>query len=232
MAAACGLLAAKLLVSPAPSGEGLVEVGAIGADLRYWRAKEALRHGELRLGVQAQATQALEARATAILGWSVVGAPALGAAAVNGAHPIAAVTMALCSIGAAGLCIIAVVTRDWAGPGYRPAIVFEDRSRTELEAIELMVIGYQQAVQTNHDGFQHFQILLKWALGCIVAAPVVGAVSIAVSWWLAALPIRAAARSLGGGLPGTRWEAPSRAAWPSISPDGRMARVVCARDVV
>ncbi|MGH7212604.1 MAG: hypothetical protein ACREF1_14220 [Acetobacteraceae bacterium] len=189
VAAGCGLLAAKLLVSPAPSGEGLVEVGAIGADLRYWRAKEALRHGELRLGVQAQATQALEARATAILGWSVVGVLALGAAAVNGAHPIAAGTTALCLIGAAALCIIAVVTRDWAGPGYRPEIVLEDRSRSELEAIESMVIGYQQAVQTNHDGFQHFQILLKWALGCVVAAPVVGAVSIAVSWWLV-LPIQ------------------------------------------
>ena len=33
VAAACGLLAAKLLVSPAPSGEGLVEVGEMGTRL-------------------------------------------------------------------------------------------------------------------------------------------------------------------------------------------------------
>ncbi len=186
--ATCGLVAAGLLTSSA-SGAGLVEVGAVGADLRYWRAKEALRHGELRLGVQAQATQALEARATAIVGWSVVGVLALGAAVVNGAHPIAAGVAALCLIGAAVLCITALLTRDWAGPGYRPEIVFEDRSATELEAIESMVIGYQQAVQSNHDGFSRFQRSLKWALVGLIAAPIVGALSIALSWWLA-LPVR------------------------------------------
>jgi len=51
---------------------GQIEVGASLADgdLRYWRAKEAVRQGELRLFEQAAIRTALEARATAITGWA------------------------------------------------------------------------------------------------------------------------------------------------------------------
>jgi hypothetical protein len=110
LAAICGLIAARLWPIVDTSGEPLAEVGAIGADLRYWRAKEAMRHTEVRMGVQAQATQALEARATAILGWSVAGVLALGAAVVNESHPIAARLVALDLFVAAMLCIIAIIT--------------------------------------------------------------------------------------------------------------------------
>ncbi|MGA9867331.1 MAG: hypothetical protein WBQ75_12950 [Acetobacteraceae bacterium] len=189
VAAGLGFLAAKQWKRRSPDAEDLVEVGAIGADLRYWRAKEALRHGELRMGVQAQATQALEARATAMLGWSVAGVLALGAAIVNGTHAIAAGTAATCLFAAAVLCIVAITSREWSGPGYRPEVVLNDRSGSELEAIESLVIGYQQAVQRNHEGFRKFETLLYWALACIVAAPILGAAALLLAWYWG-LPIQ------------------------------------------
>ena len=49
-----------------------IEVGASEAegDLRFWRAKEAVRQGEARLDAQAAIRTAMEARATAITGWA------------------------------------------------------------------------------------------------------------------------------------------------------------------
>ena len=53
-----------------PDG-GSVEVGATDADLRWWLAKEAVRHGELLLPSQLSNLTAMETRATALFGWSV-----------------------------------------------------------------------------------------------------------------------------------------------------------------
>jgi hypothetical protein len=60
----------------------LIEVGANiqDGDLRLWRAKEAVRQGELRLAAQAAIRTALEARATAITGWAAASFLALAAA--------------------------------------------------------------------------------------------------------------------------------------------------------
>ena len=123
-AAACGYFAATAVSPPA---NDQVELGKVGGDLRYWRAKEALRHAELRLGVQAKAGQALEQRATAIIGWTVLAGLALGAAVVNGVHFVAAALTASCLLLAALLCIIGLTTREWIGPGYRPEALMEDR---------------------------------------------------------------------------------------------------------
>jgi hypothetical protein len=188
LAAICGFIAARLWPVVDTPGEALAEVGAIGADLRYWRAKEALRHAELRMGVQAQATQNLEARATAILGWSVAGVLALGAAVVNGSHPVAAGVVALDLFGAAMLCIIAITTRDWAGPGYRPEVVLDDRSNMELEILESLVDGYAVTIQRNSHAFHRFRKLLNWALGCIVAAAILailGGLALLIAWYQA-----------------------------------------------
>ena len=57
-----------------------IEVGATDGDLRYWRAKEAVRQGEARLAAQAAICSAPEARATALTGWAAVSLlPATGA---------------------------------------------------------------------------------------------------------------------------------------------------------
>jgi hypothetical protein len=184
-AAFCGFAAAKMRTSsPVPDSDDLIEVGAVGSDLRYWRAKEALRHGEVRLGVQAQASQALEARATAMLGWSVAGVLALGAAIVQGTHAVAAGVAALSLIITAVICISAIATRAWIGPGYRPEVVFNDRSKSELEAIESLVAGYQEAVQANHEAFIYFKNLLNIALGFLLAAPILGAAALLLTWYM------------------------------------------------
>jgi hypothetical protein len=49
-----------------------IEVGAAGSDLRYWKAKEAVRQGEARLAAQASVRATLEARAAALTGWAAV----------------------------------------------------------------------------------------------------------------------------------------------------------------
>lgn len=154
------------------------EVGATGGDLRFWRAREALRHGELRLKTQSDATQALEGRATAMLGWSVAGVLALGAAVVNHTHAAAAGSAAAGLIGAALLCVVAITQREWSGPGYRPKLILDDRSANELEATESLVGGYQKAVERNSQEFNNFRRMLNWAMLLIVLAPVLGAVGL------------------------------------------------------
>jgi len=69
------------------------------------------------------------------------------------------------------------------GTGYRPEVILDDRSATELEAIESMVGGYSQAVQSNHDSFFRVKMLLHIALLCVLAAPITGAAALAVGWY-------------------------------------------------
>ena len=165
---------------PQPAGAGLTEVGAAGGDLRYWRAREALRHAELRLGVQAQATQALESRATSMIGWNVTLGLALVAAVFNGTHAMAAGTAAFCLLIAAALCIVAIATRKWIGPGYQPNDVLNNQSLNELLFIEAMVDRYQAAVNENSTSFNRFQAMLNGALFFMIAAPTSGAVIFAL----------------------------------------------------
>ena len=139
-----------------------------------------MRHAELRLGVQAAATQALEGRATSMVGWSVTGGLVLGAAVVDGMHVLAAAISATCLVTAAILCLVAIATRQWSGPGYQPADVLHDPMPTELEALEAMVKGYQSAVVENSRGFRRFKILLNAALILIVAAPILGSTVLAL----------------------------------------------------
>ena len=159
---------------------GLTEVGAAGGDLRYWRTREALRHAELRLGVQAQATQALESRATSMIGWNVTLGLALVAAVFNGTHARAAGAAAFCLLMAALLCIVAIATRKWIGPGYQPNDVLNNQSLNELLFIEAMVDRYQAAVNENSTSFNRFQAMLNGALIFMIAAPTSGAVMFAL----------------------------------------------------
>ncbi len=64
---------ASLDNSASDNAVGGIQLGANGEELRYWKAKEALRHAEVRLVAQALIRAALEARATAITGWAAAG---------------------------------------------------------------------------------------------------------------------------------------------------------------
>ena len=163
---------------PGTDRESTTEVGVAGADMRFWRAKEALRHAELRLKTQADATQALEGRATAMLGWSVAGVLALGAAVVNRTHAQAAATAAVSLVATALLCVIAISQRQWSGPGYQPILILDDQSRNELEALESLCGGYQKAVVQNSEEFGHFRRLLNWAILFVVLSPALGVVAL------------------------------------------------------
>ncbi|HTZ72078.1 MAG TPA: hypothetical protein VMB71_15590, partial [Acetobacteraceae bacterium] len=170
----------EVRLRPPEPVEGTVEVGAIGGDLPFWRAKEALRQAELRLGAQAQATQALEGRATSMLGWNVTGGLALGAAIVGGSHPWAALTAALSLVGAGLLCVWALVRRDWHGvAGYDPRVLLEDRSGSEYEVVVGLAEGYQETIDANHLAFHRFKAKLTLAICLMVAAPVIGLVVLA-----------------------------------------------------
>jgi hypothetical protein len=83
------------------------------------------------------------------------------------------------------LCIIAVITRDRTGPGYRPEVLLDDRSNTELEVLESLVKGYAVVIQRNHQAFHLFRNLLNWALGCIVPAAILGGLALLVAWYQA-----------------------------------------------
>ena len=174
---------------PAEPVDGTMEVGAIGGDLPFWRAKEALRQAELRLGAQAQATQALEGRATSMLGWNVTGGLALGAAVVGGSHPWAALAASLSLVAAASLCVWALVTREWHGvAGYDPRVLLEDQSGSEYEVAVGLAEGYQETIDANHAAFHRFKALLTVAICLMVAAPVFGLVV------LASVPVHARCR--------------------------------------
>ncbi len=155
---------------------GETEIGVVGGDLLFWRAREAMRHGEKRLEVQSQAMQALEGRATSMMSWCVTGGLALGAAMAGGVHVRAAGAVTAPLLAAAALCLWGVLARDWTGPGYQPKVLLEDKSRSEYEALVELAKGYQTAVERNRDNFRLFQMRLSVAAGLIFAAPLAGAV--------------------------------------------------------
>ena len=102
----------EIAVVPVPQE---IEVGAVEGDLRYWRAKEAVRQGEARLAAQAAIRTALEARATALTGWAAVSllattGAALAAKDIGGFAGAAGASAVL--FGAAVLGIHAVRPRD------------------------------------------------------------------------------------------------------------------------
>jgi len=121
-----------------------IEVGATDGDLRYWRAKEAVRQGELRLAAQAAIRTALEARATAITGWAAVSLLAATGAGFTAqeAAGFAGVTCAgLLLFGAAIVGRHAVRPRDWAIVGYDPEVITSDQLGSELEVLESVAGG-------------------------------------------------------------------------------------------
>jgi hypothetical protein len=153
----------------------MIQVGLAGGDLPYWRAKEAVRHAEVRLAGQVQANQALESRATSMPGWSVAGLLALGAGVVSGSHFLAASVSAACLGFTALLCVYSIVRREFRYvPGYDPKILLEDNSESEYEALVGLAKGYQSSVERNAEAFVHLKTLLAVAIISMALAPLLG----------------------------------------------------------
>lgn len=164
----------------------LIEVGANiqDGDLRLWRAKEAVRQGELRLTAQAAIRTALEARATAITGWAAASLLALAAAtaAVTGvALRAGGVTAGLVLFSAAGMCIHAARPRDWAQTGYDPTVIIDDTLGTELEVLESMAGGISPGIQRNNTRLEEMGKFLRWAGWMLIAAPFLGAIAYTIA---------------------------------------------------
>jgi hypothetical protein len=131
-----------------------IEVGARGDELRLWKAKEALRHAELRLGSQAATLQAFEARATSILGWLVAILTTIAGAAVvilSGGHTVRAAALCVAFVPATIAIFAAagvVWPKLWCVPGYDPAVVMSECDN-ELQQIEFFVHGYGIGIREN-----------------------------------------------------------------------------------
>ncbi len=165
---------------------GKIEVGASDAegDLRYWKAKEAVRQGEARLTARAAIRTAMEARAAAITGWaaaSLVVVTAAGFAAPGWPSRGAAALTAFALLAAAGLCVYTVRPRDWGITGYDPQVIMGDPLSTELEVLESIAGGISPSIQANNRRLNSIGKLLRWAGWLLIAAPFPGA-TVYVVW--------------------------------------------------
>ena len=164
-----------------------IEVGASTAEgnLRYWRAKEAVRQGELRLSAQAAVRAALEARATAITGWAAAGLLALsatGAAASDWAARIGVGVAFVILFSAAAACIhVARPRQDWSTTGYDPRLIADDKLGSELEFLEYIAYGLSPGIQTNNLHLIRTGAALRWAGWMLIASPIAGAISFGVA---------------------------------------------------
>jgi hypothetical protein len=151
------------------------EVGATDSNLRFWRAREALRQAELRLAAQAGLITAIEARATALMGWAV--AAALAAVAAYVAQPERATTPAAAAAAALALAfalaLAAVWARCWATPGFEPAALLDSDLGSELEEIEAMTLGLGEGIRRNDRRLDQAAWLLRGAWIAFGTSPAV-----------------------------------------------------------
>jgi hypothetical protein len=166
-------------VSPDDGTTGVpeIEVGATGADLRYWKAKEAVRQGESRLAAQAAVRVALEARSTALTGWAAVSLLATtgaGFAAKDVAGFTGALVTGFILFAAAVLGIHAARPRNPSMVGYDPTVIISDPLESELEVLESIGTGFSPGIQLNNLRLTEMAKLLRWAGWLLIAAPVIG----------------------------------------------------------
>jgi hypothetical protein len=171
---------------PAPADADDVELGAVGPDLRLWRAREAVRQGELALHHQSLARDNIGARALALLGWAVtISIASIGAATLGNGHPGIKVAAGLVLLGlsaTAVACVVAIYPRRWARPGYDPTQLLRSQLPSELETLENLALGLGEDVTQNR------------------ATLIVGGIFLRVAWIVFAstpLPALAALAQLG-----------------------------------
>lgn len=159
--------------------EAETEVGRHGAALRLWVAAEAVRHGEMMLAGDKESIAALEARATAMLGWASAAAAALGVWAGN-AQPWAPVLWALLPLGAAAcLAIVVLWPGQWYYAGYGYQVLTARGFATELAHQEATAFGYDDAHAKNLKRLRRKAAALR---GAWAALAIAGGVAVAASW--------------------------------------------------
>ena len=155
------------------------DVGAAVSDgkLRLWKAKEAVRQGELRLAAQATARTALEARATALTGWAAAGLLALvgGAAATTDRLAWAAAAIAGTPLFAsAAVGVYAGSPRVWSLAGYNPQQIAQDALPTELEVLESSAKGILPKIDRNEFNLTDISRQLLLAGWLLILTPILG----------------------------------------------------------
>lgn len=178
-------------------GDGTIEVGAVEGELRYWRAKEAIRQGEARLAAQAAVRTALEARATALTGWaavSLLAATGAGFTATETRSFLAALAASIVLFTAAAIGVHAARPRNWAMVGYDPSVITTDPLGSELEVLESIAAGLSPGIQDNNIRLDAMGLMLRWAGWLLLAAPVIAAIVYwqarpVTSWIAAAFPL-------------------------------------------
>ena len=150
-----------------------VEVGATDGDLRYWRAKEAIRHAELNIGSQTANLASMESRATSILGWAIAGVTVLVAVVITGPFRAAALAAAFSLFVATLFSILGLRAKDWGVVGYNPRKLLEDTHSSELEVLESFGRGYAETIDKNEGILRNFSICLTVAWAALAATPIV-----------------------------------------------------------
>lgn len=170
-----------------------IEVGADGDDLRYWQAKEAMRHAELRLASQAVTLQSFEARGTSILGWVVaIITTVSGSALVSLNSGRVGLALVLCSAFVpAALAVWAAVRivwpKEWTVPGYEPAIL-RSKCENELQQIEALATGYEVGIAENAQFLSQAGKRVRRAWISLALTPVV-VIAVGFISWAACLQV-------------------------------------------
>jgi hypothetical protein len=173
--------------APEDGGEANeIELGAVGGELRYRRAKEAIRQGEARLDAQSAVRTALEARATALTGWAAVAllaATSVVFSSTTFAPQAGAFVAGLVLLWAAVEGIHAVRPRDWAMRGYDPSVVISDTLGSELEALESLAGGITDGIQANNLRLDSMGRSLRRTGKLLIAAPLAAGTAYAAAYY-------------------------------------------------
>lgn len=154
-----------------------IDVGAAAGELRLWRAREAMRQGELSLKSQSESRDNLRAAATSLLGWTVTGVGVIAAAALTAAKAewrVAAMLAVICLLGAAALCVVSLFPRRWAKAGYNPEQILSNGLGSELEITEALAQGVGGDIRTNRAQLIWTSIILRAAWFLVALAPTLG----------------------------------------------------------
>jgi hypothetical protein len=154
-----------------------IDVGKAGSEMRFCRAKEAVRQGEGRLNTQSSVRTALEARATAITGWSSASLLAAAAVVFSSGQWQVRMSASLVSIPlfcCEAICVHAARPRDWSMVGYDPNLILENVLGMELELLESIAQGLAPGIQANNIRLNSMGKNLRLAGWTLVAAPVIG----------------------------------------------------------
>lgn len=180
--ASTGILQPSKVMETEPAQAEWIEVGASREELRYWRAKEAVRQAELLLSSQAESRRGFEARATALLGWIVAGSSLLVAASTTA--PLARAATALVTllplVGAGGASVSLLWPGRWGNPGYDPGLFLDSPLTSELEELEAAASGYIEAIELNKRWLARAMKLTRWTYVLFAAAPVLGCIAFLV----------------------------------------------------